>query len=69
MARRYTTAREDAKFLSNALTDARREWKVLDECMSFKGPGTAIVEAIDGDTFHLSDGTSGHRSKMRRPKV
>jgi len=66
--RRYTTAAEDRAFIASALAGANKDWKIGDEAQTFKGVHTARVERIDGDIIYLSDGTSGHRSRMRLPK-
>lgn len=66
MARR-TTRREDAAFLSRAFEDLGRAWKPGDACASARGRVPTTLVKIEGEIAHLADGTSVHRSRMRRP--
>lgn len=65
MARRYTTARQDAAFLFSRLADARREWKPGDACRSYRGDANTTVDRREGDLVFLANGDSMHVSKMR----
>jgi hypothetical protein len=49
------------------MADLHREWKVGDATMPYKtcNPATTI-ERFDGETVYLADGTSMHRSHLRR---
>jgi hypothetical protein len=66
MARRATRA-QVAAFLGARLDDLRRDWKPGDPCASARGPVPTTLLRIEGDVAYLADGTSAHRSKMRRP--
>jgi hypothetical protein len=64
--KRHTTRVEDAKFLLDRFADLRRDWQVGDAAYKTCNPPTTIVR-FDGETVHLADGTSMHRSQ-RTPK-
>lgn len=65
MSRRFTTQREDMEFLRRRLSEAMHEWKVGDECMTYRMDGVTKVKAIRGDLVELENGDHMHRTKMR----
>jgi hypothetical protein len=66
MARRGQISISDAAFLRERFADATKDWQPGDACLSFKGNEPTCVAVVIGDIVHLEDGTSGHRTKMRR---
>ena len=65
MSRRFTHPSEDAAFLLRRFIEAQREWKVGDECMTYRMDGITKVAAIRGDLVELENGDVMHRTKMR----